>query len=161
MTPVGVQAVLDDAKTIGTNVFNFFPDFKPYEKIFTNSDNSLKTRDEIIEYALSHKQERLIKIFDQVKEASGWKDISDMFMSTQSIYNVKRYDFTHAKVDRDNLVIFDRDNGDLIYVACDQINLIIRFDAEQKGYKINEKTGDVELVDYNKNQQRVNTMYKG
>lgn len=157
MTTEGTNAVFSAAKPIGKNVWNFFQDFKKFEKLMTNKNGDLISREEIIKMNKPY----LIKKYDEIKDCMSWIDISDIFMSTQSIYNCKRYDFTHAKIENDVLIVLDRDNGDLCYIACDQINVIIRYDADQKGYKINPKTGLSEEIDYNKNQTRINTMYKG
>ena len=162
MTTTGLEGILSAAKPIGMNVFNFFCRFKEYEKIFVKN-GSLITRDEAIELQDTKKYgTTLVKIYDEIKERMEWLDISDLYTSSAAIYNCERYDFKNATVEYDSLVILDRDNGDLHYMACDQINAVIRFDAKQKGDVLNYKTGEVETnVEVNKDRVRINMMYKG
>lgn len=156
MTVTGLQGVLDSAKPIGDAVWYFFQDFKIYKDKFTDKKGKLLERKEILE-----KYPKLIEKYDEIKEAMSWKDISDMYTSSHAQYNIRRFDFTHAKIENENLVILDRDNGDLHYICADQINAFIRYDITQKGYQINKDTGEVEEVEVNKNKIRINQMYKG
>lgn len=156
MTGAGVQALLDSAKKIGDGVWYFFHEYKDYKPKFTDKEGKILSREEVLE-----KYPKLIEKYDEIKEAMDWLDISDMFTSSQAQYNIRRFDFTHSKVEGDNYVILDKDNGDLHYVATDQINLFVRYDKDQLGYELNKKTGEVEEKKVNENKIRINHMYKG
>lgn len=161
MTSSVFDAVFAAAKPIGSNVYNFVPKYKPYEKIFEKKSKGSSTtvpRDEI----KANYDAKTLKIYDEVMYTKTLKDIVAIITSAEVNYHFSRYDITHCeKIGSEGIAIVDLDNGSTHYIGLDQVNVITRYAEDTKVKKVNEETGEVEDVLINKNKPTQYDFYSG
>lgn len=163
MTSAEVVSIITGANEIGDNVFNFFPKYKPYENLLTTKGGSLQlidgneiiNRDDLISYINDpenkkyYRKKHLIPILDEINFKKEWKEISTIITSTQAYYDCERYYLTGAEsVSESVYSLLDLENGEKVYVAADQTNMIVKYDYNQQGFIYNPKTGEYEEDQY-------------
>lgn len=169
MTAAEVVSIVK-TKKIDKNVFNFFDKYKPYElllvqekKPLVEGSNDLLDRDDLIEFIKDptkpqYKKHELLKYYDEVKWRMDWYDCSNIYSSSTQVFDCERYDFNNIQAVSENVYsLIDRTTGELVYVAADQTNAIIRYAYDQKCDVLDYKTGEVNEEDINQGKDRLGT----
>lgn len=162
MTAAEVKSVITSGTKIDKNVFNFFfAKYKKYEPLLvkkkgplTMAGNDLIDRDTLIEYIEDPKKpeykEPLLRIYDDIKFRMTWYDVIAIYSTTAQCYNCERYDLSNVEAISENVyAIKDRDTGEIVFPAADQVASIHRYSYDQELNVMNYETGEIETIKCN------------
>ena len=159
MTTGGFQTAFNEAQIIGENVYNFFPSYQKYKDIFEKEIEKDGKKVKVDREYIKINHPSLLKQYDELQYYKTMKDIVCIYTSAQAAYSSTRYDITHGKIIDDCFKVVDRDTGDTHYIAIDQINVIIRYNKDEKCYDYDRKTGEIKEMEINKDKPRNELFY--